>query len=149
MISFLTCLLSIVAVAQPADDMEQVIGTVRSFQRQGDYENAILVLNKAIKNHQQLSMAYYSQRQGKDCEYIINPVMIFSYGGFLHLAAFTPKYKEVRHYSLDRIKKVETNGLIFPHSTYSLETLKNDAFGMIREEPFELIVKFNNLNCAY
>ena len=126
------------------EEVQSMFGTLdRPAMDFSKYKGLMEKLNKAIKNRQQLAMTYYSQRQGKDCEYTINPVMIFAYGGFLHLAAFTPKYKEVRHYSLDRIKKVETTGLIFPHSAYSLETLKNDAFGMIREEPFELIVKFN------
>ena len=107
------------------------------------YKPLLEKLNTAVKDRRQLVMTYYSQRQGKDCDYTIDPIMIFSYAGFLLLAAYTHKYKDVRHFSLDKIKKVAPTGLIFPRRTYSLEDLKSEAFGMIREEPFKLVVRFD------
>lgn len=55
------------AGAQP-QDVEQLINTARSFQRQGDYDNAALVLNKALSQSpndiniiKELSYSYYLQ----------------------------------------------------------------------------------------
>jgi tetratricopeptide (TPR) repeat protein len=71
------CLLAVVVYAQ---DVQQLRETARSFQRQGDYENAILVLNKAISKEpdnpdlkKDLAITYYVSRQYPKALSIIKP----------------------------------------------------------------------------
>ena len=77
---FLLLLFSVELKAQP--DLTQLRETVRTFQRQGDYDNAILVLNKALQ--QQLDnldllkdMAYteYLQHDYKRAKETIEPLL--------------------------------------------------------------------------
>ena len=107
------------------------------------YAPLIDQLYDAIRNRRQLTMLYFSQRKGCSSEYTIDPIKLFGYSGFLLLAGYVHAYKEVRHFSLDKIEKVTTTGVVFPRRTYSLERLKREAFGMIGEEPFELVVRFD------
>jgi predicted DNA-binding transcriptional regulator YafY len=107
------------------------------------YKPLLKILNKAVTKRQRLKMLYYSSRRGRHYTYLIDPLMIFSYTRLLYLAAYVLTYKEVRYFSLDRIKELLPTGLIFPRRTYSLDEIKSEAFGIIDEEPFELVVRFN------
>ncbi len=69
-LTIITVLLSVamLAQAQPQQDVEQLINTARSFQRQGDYDNAALVLNRALEQSpndanliKELAYSYYLQ----------------------------------------------------------------------------------------
>ncbi len=90
-------------------------------------------------------MVYYSQRQGKEADYTIDPIKFITYERVLFLAAYVYKYKEVRHFSLNKIKKLTPTGMVFPRRTYSLKELKRYAFGMIEEDLFELKVRFDKV----
>ena len=68
-LSFLLLLNTAVALGQP-QDVEQVLETARSFQKQGDFDNAVLVLSKAMQNApdngaiiKQLAFTYYASGQ--------------------------------------------------------------------------------------
>jgi len=59
---------SIIAAAS-AQDTKTTFETARAFQKQGDYQNAILVLNKGLEQHpndldmlKELAFTYYMQR---------------------------------------------------------------------------------------
>lgn len=65
---FILFYLSVAVVQAQPQDVEQLISTARSFQRQADYDNAILVLNKAMQQSpentdliKELSFTYYLQ----------------------------------------------------------------------------------------
>ncbi len=107
------------------------------------YKSSVNQLTEAIELHKQLSMVYYSRRQRKNATYLIDPIMLFTHARLLYLAAYTYRYKEVRHFSLGRIKTLSPTGRFFPRRTYSLEDLKSKAFGMIMEDPFELTVRLD------
>ncbi len=107
------------------------------------YKALVGRLNHAIKKRQQLLMVYFSQRQGKEAEYTIDPIRLITHKGVLFLAAYVYQYKNVRHFSLSKIKRILPTGMIFPHRSYSLQALKKEAFGLIWEEPFKLKVRFN------
>ena len=59
---------TLLSQAQPQQDVEQLLNTARSFQRQGDYDNAALVLNRALEQSpndanliKELAYSYYLQ----------------------------------------------------------------------------------------
>ena len=65
---FTILFLSIIAAAS-AQDTKTTFETARAFQKQGDYQNAILVLNKGLEQHpndleilKELAFTYYMQR---------------------------------------------------------------------------------------
>src|SRR5687768_1655470 len=64
-----------------AQDVQQLRETARSFQKQGDYDNAILVLNKAVSLdplnpdvQKELGLVYYVSRQYQKAIEIMKPL---------------------------------------------------------------------------
>jgi predicted DNA-binding transcriptional regulator YafY len=60
----------------------------------------------ATLNHRRATMKYFSMSSGREKEYLIEPYrLVYSPGG-MYLQAFVPEYKELRTFSLDRIRTV-------------------------------------------
>jgi Tfp pilus assembly protein PilF len=80
-IAFLLCLFGTIATAQ-TQTAKQLQETARSFMRQGDYPNAILVLNRGLEQEpknlemaKDLAMSYYYQKDNTKALEIINPLL--------------------------------------------------------------------------
>jgi tetratricopeptide (TPR) repeat protein len=80
-IAFVLLLLSAIGTAQ-TQTAKQLHETARSFMRQGDYPNAILVLNRGLEQEprnidiaKDLAMSYYYQKDNKKALEIINPIL--------------------------------------------------------------------------
>lgn len=78
-LTIIATLVSAMGMAQTTQDLRE---TARSFQRQGDYENAILVLNKAsnqepenVELKKELAIAYYVARQYGKAKTLITPLV--------------------------------------------------------------------------
>lgn len=111
-----------------------------------DYERhkpVLEELDRAIRDRRQLSMIYSSPRQEKDVTYTIDPLKFLFHGRCLYLAAYAHNYKEVRHFSLDRIKEISKTGATFSPREHPVDKIRNEAFGLIWEEPFDLVVRFS------
>jgi predicted DNA-binding transcriptional regulator YafY len=60
----------------------------------------------ATLHHRRATMAYFSMSSGREKEYVIEPYrMIYSPGG-MYLLAFVPEYKDLRTFSVDRIRRI-------------------------------------------
>jgi predicted DNA-binding transcriptional regulator YafY len=60
----------------------------------------------ATLNHRRATMKYFSMSSGREKEYVIEPYrLIYSPGG-MYLLAFVPEYKELRTFSVDRIRAI-------------------------------------------
>ena len=60
----------------------------------------------ATLNHRRATMKYFSMSSGREKEYVIEPYrLIYSPGG-MYLHAFVPEYKELRTFSVDRIRGI-------------------------------------------
>jgi len=75
------CLITIAGFAQP-QSVQQLHETARSFMRQGDYANAILVLNRGLQQEpkniplgKDLAMSYYYQKENNKALDVIKPLL--------------------------------------------------------------------------
>ena len=60
----------------------------------------------ATLNHRRATMKYFSMSSGREKEYVIEPYrLIYSPGG-MYLLAFVPEYKDLRTFSVDRIRGI-------------------------------------------
>jgi predicted DNA-binding transcriptional regulator YafY len=60
----------------------------------------------ATLNHRRATMKYFSMSSGREKEYVIEPYrLVYSPGG-MYLQAFVPEYKELRTFSVDRIRHI-------------------------------------------
>jgi proteasome accessory factor B len=105
-------------------------------------------LDQAIRNLQRVAMVYSSPTQGRDVRYTIDPLKFLFHDRCLYLAAYTENYKEIRHFSLDRIREIIKTGTTFSRREHPVDKIRNEAFGLIWEEPFNLVVSFTK-DAAY
>ncbi len=103
---FLALLISVIAVTAMAQDAAELHETARTFMRQGDYTNAILVLNRAIKLQpnnieiaKDLGLNYYFAKDFAKAVDIYKPLVeredaddqCFQIAGDIYLAQDDPK----------------------------------------------------------
>lgn len=125
-LTILACLFAGLTHAQNTQDLRE---TARSFQRQGDYENAILVLNKAsnqepenLELKKELAIAYYVARQFGKAKSLITPLVeradadeqTYHIAALIHRTSDDMKEAE-RLYKL-ALKKFPKSGIL--HSEY-------------------------------
>jgi predicted DNA-binding transcriptional regulator YafY len=66
----------------------------------------IAKLLDATLHHRRAAMKYFSMSSGREKDYLIEPYrLVYSPGG-LYLLAFVPEYKELRTFSVDRIRGI-------------------------------------------
>ena len=75
------CLATILSFAQ-TQTVQQLHETARSFMRQGDYANAVLVLNRGLQQEpaniplaKDLAMSYYYQKENNKALDVIKPLL--------------------------------------------------------------------------
>jgi proteasome accessory factor B len=64
----------------------------------------IAKLVEATLHHRRASMQYYSMSSGREKEYLIEPYRLVYARDGLYLLAFVPEYKELRTFSVDRVR---------------------------------------------
>ena len=91
------------------DRLPLVIQSKGAAPRAGDDKaerEYIARLLDATLNHRQTRMKYFSMSSSREKEYLIEPYrLIYSPGG-MYLQAFVPEYKEIRTFSVDRIRGI-------------------------------------------
>jgi predicted DNA-binding transcriptional regulator YafY len=73
--------------------------------RKAEREHIARLLDATL-HHRRATMRYFSMSSGREKEYLIEPYrLVYSPGG-MYLLAFVPEYKELRTFSVDRIKGI-------------------------------------------
>jgi predicted DNA-binding transcriptional regulator YafY len=60
----------------------------------------------ATLNHRRATMKYFSMSSNREKEYVIEPYRLLYSPGGMYLLAFVPEYKELRTFSVDRIRAI-------------------------------------------
>lgn len=123
---FLALLISVIAVTAMAQDAAELHETARTFMRQGDYANAILVLNRAIKLQpnnieiaKDLGLNYYFAKDFAKAVDIYKPLVeredaddqCFQIAGDIYLAQDNPK--ECEKVYKKGLKKFPASGALY------------------------------------
>jgi predicted DNA-binding transcriptional regulator YafY len=91
------------------DRLPLVIQAKGASQQPGDsraHREHIARLLDATLNHRRATMKYFSMSSSREKEYLIEPYrLIYSPGG-MYLLAFVPEYRDLRTFSVDRIRGI-------------------------------------------
>ncbi|MDI6784831.1 MAG: transcriptional regulator [bacterium] len=111
-----------------------------------EYPYAKLVmpeLEQAILDETAVKMEYFSNTKNKWRTYLIEPYAIFTEYNRLYLSANVPKHENICTFNISRIRKIESTGTRFKKpKEFSIAKYMGTAFGIIRDEPQNYIIRF-------
>ncbi len=103
------------------------------------------ILNGLI-HHGKLQILYYSQEASKKRYHIICPYTLLLHRDSLYLHAYVERYKQVRTFSIDRIKEVVNTDETFTYpANFNPDRLTDGSFGIYEApgaRPFKVCVSF-------
>ena len=104
----------------------------------------IKILMEAIGEEVRIKMQYYSVHSRQKKVYTIHPYRLMYFRGGLYLFAFVEEYKQIRTFAVERIESIEKLLDQFEKPTdFSVESYLESAFGVVKEEPFDVEIIFN------
>ena len=104
----------------------------------------IATLNEALLSHKQTRMRYRGPRWKNERRYTLAPYAIFLYKQALYVVGHVSQYGEIRFFAVKRILGISIlkEGFSVPEG-FSLDTYLADAFGLIRESPRTVRIRFD------
>jgi proteasome accessory factor B len=113
----------------------------KDFER---HKQIIRDLMDAIGAEVRIRMQYYSVHSQQKKTYLIDPYRLLYYRGGLYLFAFVEEYRQIRTFAVERIESIEKTHETFEKpSDFSVETHLESAFGLVKEDPFDVELIFN------
>jgi predicted DNA-binding transcriptional regulator YafY len=108
-------------------------------------KTTIRVLMDAIGEEVKLRMQYYSVHSQQQKLYTIHPYRLMYFRGGLYLFAFVEEYKQIRTFAIERIESIEKTRESFDKpKDFSVESYLESAFGVVKEDPFDVEIVFNS-----
>src|SRR5581483_4354301 len=104
----------------------------------------IRVLMEAIGEEVKVRMQYYSVHSQQKKTYTIHPYRLMYFRGGLYLFAYVEEYKQIRTFAIERIESLEkTRDSFEKPADFSVENYLESAFGVVKEDPFDVEIVFN------
>ena len=108
------------------------------------HKQTIRLLMEAMGEEVRVKMQYYSVHSQQKKTYTIHPYRLMYFRGGLYLFAYVEEYDQMRTFAIERIEKIEKLRESFEKPPdFSVESYLESAFGVVREEPFDVEIVFN------
>jgi len=105
----------------------------------------IRLLMEAIGEEVQVKMQYFSVHSQQKKNYTIHPYRLMYFRGGIYLFAFVKEYSQIRTFAVERIETLEKTREPFDKpADFSVESYLESAFGVVKEEPFDVEIIFNS-----
>lgn len=137
-IAFLNSLESMISVrAEAPKDLEA-------------HKQIVKTLMEAIGEDRQIRMDYYSVSSQKKKSYTIHPYRLVHFKGGLYLFGYVEEYEQIRTFAIERIETLDKLDQTFEMpKDFSIENYLESAFGIVKEEPFDVEILFKRDVAAY
>src|SRR5256712_9931776 len=107
-------------------------------------------LMEAIGEEVKVKMQYFSVHSQQKKMYTIHPYRLMYFRGGLYLFALVEEYKQIRTFAIERIESIEkTRDAFEKPADFSVESYLESAFGVVKEEPFDVEIVFNKEIAEY
>ena len=107
-------------------------------------KQTIRVLMDALSEEAGVKMTYFSVHSQQKKVYNAHPYHMMYFRGGVYLFAYVPEYQQIRTFAVERIQTIEKLRDHFERpSDFSIESHLESAFGLIKEEPFDVEIIFN------
>ncbi len=128
------------------DNLDSMISVRADAPKDLDHhKKTIGVLMDAIGEQVKVKMQYYSVHSQQKKAYTIHPYRLMYFRGGLYLFAFVEEYAQIRTFAVERIESIEKSRDKFDKpADFSVENYLESAFGVVKEEPFDVEIVFNS-----
>jgi predicted DNA-binding transcriptional regulator YafY len=107
-------------------------------------KNTIKVLMEATGEEVKVKMQYFSVHSQQKKTYTIHPYRLMYFRGGLYLFAYVEQYDQIRTFAVERIESIEKTREEFEKPRdFSVESYLESAFGVVKEDPFDVEIIFN------
>jgi len=115
-----------------------------------EHKNIIQQLLEAIGDDLRIKMQYFSVHSQKRKSYTIDPYRLMHFRGGLYLFAYVHEYEQIRTFAVERISAIEKLHEHFEMPPdFSVESYLESAFGLVKEEPFDVEIIFGEKIAEY
>ncbi len=107
-------------------------------------KHTIKILMEAISEEVRAKMQYFSVHSQQKKTYTIHPYRLMYLCGGMYLFAYVEEYKQIRTFAIERIESIEkTRDEFEKPPDFSVESYLESAFGVVKEDPFDVEIIFN------
>lgn len=107
-------------------------------------KQTVKVLMEATGEEVKAKMQYFSVHSQQKKTYTIHPYRLMYFRGGLYLFAYVEEYKQIRTFAVERIESIEkTRDEFDKPPDFSVESYLESAFGVVKEDPFDVEIIFN------
>lgn len=117
-----------------------------------DHAETIEELSYAILNRKTCHISYrpYSDEEGTEKQYDINPLHFFERDGGLYVFVVVTFYGDIRLLAVERIKRIDVTEKLFDlPQNFDPEALLNKAFGLYWDDSFTVSIRFPESQARY
>ncbi len=117
---------------------------VKPYKEYGKFKGILNQVNDAAINRKSIEIVYFTMSRKKESRRRINPYRIWFFNGTFYVIGFCHTRKEVRIFSLDRIKMLHQTKETFEiPEDFNLEKFVGSSFGVYQGEPVYIKVWFH------
>jgi len=114
------------------------------------HRDTILALVEAILLRKRCELTYRSPANSSAKNYMFDPYRLVTAGGALYCLGMVPRHGDIVTLAVDRIQSVVPTGESFEiDATIDLEQYRAGAFGVVRDEPMNVVVRFSPEQAPY
>lgn len=116
----------------------------KPFKDYSSFREIIQQINEAVVNGRVIEMRYYSLSSKRETTRKVDPFKVWFFNGTLYLIGWCHVHDDIRMFVLDRVKLLHvTDELFIPPDDFDLDEYMRDAFGVIRTDPEEVVIRFD------
>jgi predicted DNA-binding transcriptional regulator YafY len=113
-------------------------------KRYAENRETIQKLSDAVLARATVSMRYFTGRSGEESDRELDPYHVWYRGGALYVIGQDHRSGEIRTFSVDRIRALETTGRRFtPREDFDFERHTASSFGVVAEPATRVVVRFS------
>jgi len=129
---------------------ETVRFSTRPFKKSPGGETAVEQVQEAIVNRRSLDLVYYTMSRQKETRRRVDPYKIWFFDGAFYLIAYCRLRKEVRIFSMDRIRELHTAADVFePPEDFDADRFMEKSFGVFVGPGIAVKIRFSKKIAGY
>lgn len=118
-----------------------------------DHDITLATILRGLIHQKKLRILHYSHEASKEKYHVIRPYTLLLHRDSLYLHAYVEDYKQLRTFSIDRIRDVSNLQIDFKYpEKYDPDKIINGSFGIFEKpgaKPFKIIISFKKILHEY